>query len=255
MSAFSPAWIRRILLATNLAAPVLVFGTGGTWWSLVFALIAHSAFCRALTLPGCSWLGPEATRFQTAHNEVWLTIDDGPFGKSSLALSAALRERGVPATFFVKGTSLLAQPDIGKTLLTDGHTLANHTHTHPSHIFWGLWPWLLRAEIEKCNAALQAVGASPQRWFRSPVGLKHARLAPILQRLGMRLIAWDVRGRDGITCEPELVLQRVLEAVKPGSIIVLHEGRPRSTESILNVVDTLKSRGYTFIIPEDSTLH
>jgi len=254
MSAFSPIWIRRALLATNLAAPMLVLATGASWGSLVFAAIVHAAFCRALMKPGCSWFGPEVTHFITTQREVWLTIDDGPFGEASLQLSAALRDRRVRATFFCKGVSLLAQPGTAHSLLAAGHTLANHTHTHPSAIFWCLWPWSLRAEIANCSAALQSVGASPQRWFRSPVGLKHAHLAPTLKRLGLRLIAWDVRGRDGITCEPELVLRRVLEAVKPGGIIVLHEGRPRSIESILNVVDTLQARGYTFTIPSDDNL-
>ena len=70
----------------------------------------------------------------------------------------------------------------------------------------------------------------------------------------MRLIAWNVRGRDGLNCDPDVVARRVGSRVSPGAIIVLHEGKKRSNEAILRVVDELKARGYSFVIPDDDQL-
>jgi peptidoglycan/xylan/chitin deacetylase (PgdA/CDA1 family) len=183
-----------------------------------------------------------------------LTIDDGPDGDASLVLSTELRRRGVRATFFVKGENLARRPEVGRALVEAGHTLANHTQTHPAHLFWWLQPSRLRAEIDACNEALRHAGVTVLRWFRSPVGLKNIFLEPLLLRRGMRFVGWSVRGKDGLTCDPEAVARRVRDHVSPGAIVLLHEGRKRSNEAILRVIDELRERGYSFVIPGDEQL-
>ncbi len=154
----------------------------------------------------------------------------------------------------MKGCNLLAQTATARRVLAAGHTLANHTQTHPAGLFWWLRPSRLRREIDACNSALRDAGVAVTRWFRAPVGLKHARLHPALRARGMRLIAWSVRGGDGIDCEPAAVAQRVAERAHPGAIVLLHEARPRSNEAILRVIDVLQQRGFSFVIPEDEQL-
>jgi peptidoglycan/xylan/chitin deacetylase (PgdA/CDA1 family) len=218
------------------------------------ALIIHACFFYALVAPSCGWFGAVATRFRPSGREVWLTIDDGPDGAASLALAAALAARGVPATFFVKGQRLARQPEVAHALLAAGHSLANHTQTHPSHAFWWLFPARLHAEIDACNDALHRAGVTVRRWFRSPVGLKNIFLEPALKRRGMRYVGWSVRGRDGVNCDPEAVVRRVTRQAAPGSIILLHECRERSNEAILRVADELRARGFSFVIPNDDQL-
>lgn len=248
-------WIRKLLLGANLAAPIALFITLFQQPAVIAAaVVAHGAFAYAIMRPQCGWFGPVVTRFVPRGREVWLTIDDGPDATGSVTLAEELQRRGVRATFFVKGCNLLAHPATAGRVLAAGHTLANHTQTHPSALFWWLRPARLRREIDDCNLALRTAGVAVQRWFRSPVGLKHARLHPALRARGMRLIAWSVRGGDGIACEPDMVARRVGESVQPGAIILLHEGRPRSNEAILRVADELQQRGYSFVIPEDEQL-
>jgi peptidoglycan/xylan/chitin deacetylase (PgdA/CDA1 family) len=112
----------------------------------------------------------------------------------------------------------------------------------------------LRAEIDACNEALQRTGVAALRWFRSPVGLKNVYLHPALVQRAMRFVGWSVRGHDGVTCDPEAVARRVGAGVTPGAIVLLHEGRPRSNEAILRVIDELRARGYAFVIPGDDQL-
>jgi peptidoglycan/xylan/chitin deacetylase (PgdA/CDA1 family) len=248
-------WIRNCLLAANLAAPPALVATGfQNLWVIGAATLAHSAFASAIVRPGCGWFGPVVTRFEPQGNDVWLTIDDGPAGAATDALSAELSRRNVRATFFVKGRNLSADPAIARRLMDAGHTLANHTDTHPAAAFWRLRPTRLRREIDACNAALRDAGVPEMRWFRSPVGLKHTRLHPALAERGMRLIAWNVRGGDGVSCDPQTVAHRVVSRARPGAIILLHEGRPRSNEAILGAVDALHARGLRCVIPDDAQL-
>lgn len=249
------SWIRPCLLAANYGSPIALLVTWFRYpWMIAAAVCAHAAFFYAIVSPRCGWLGAVATRFRARGSEVWLTIDDGPAGEETLRLAAEMAERGVRATFFVKGENLARQPEIGRALLAAGHTLANHTQTHPAASFWGLRPTRLRAEIDACAEALQRVGVAVREWFRSPVGIKNVYLAPILGRRGLRQVAWTVRGRDGVERAPEDVAKRVRSRVSPGAIVLLHEGRERSNETILRVVDELRADGYTFVIPADEQL-
>lgn len=217
-------------------------------------MVAHACLFFAIVAPACGWLGAVATRFRPRGREVWLTIDDGPDGESSLHLAEALAQRGVSATFFVKGQRLAGQPKIGHALIRAGHSLANHTQTHPAHLFWWLRPRRLQAEIDACNEALQTAGVIVRRWFRSPVGLKNIFLEPTLIRREMRYVGWSVSGRDGVVCNPEAVARRVTRQASPGSIILLHECRKRSNEAILRVTDELRALGFSFVIPDDEQL-
>jgi peptidoglycan/xylan/chitin deacetylase (PgdA/CDA1 family) len=117
-----------------------------------------------------------------------------------------------------------------------------------------LLPQRLRAEIDGCDQTLRAAGVTVRRWFRSPVGLKNIFLQPALACDGLRLVCWSVRGKDGVKCEPEAVAARVRRQVTPGAIVLLHEGRARSNEAILRVIDELRERGYSFVIPRDEQL-
>jgi len=249
------SWIRPCLLAANYSAPVVLFATQFRHpWLIAAAVGIHACFFYAVVAPSCGWMVPVATRFRARGSQVWLTIDDGPAGEASLRLSAEMVRRGVRATFFVKGENLDRELEVGRALLAAGHTLANHTQTHPSHLFWWLRPARLRAEIDACNDALRRVGVAVRRWFRSPVGLKNVFLQTALVQRDMRFVGWSVRGHDGVSCDPEVVARRVAASVVPGAIILLHEGRARSNEAILRVIDELRARGYSFVIPGDEQL-
>lgn len=248
-------WLRPCLLAGNFAAPVALLATRFQEpWAFGAAALFHGGFTLAVTHPQCGWFGPVVTRFETAAREVWLTIDDGPAGDDSIRLGEELAQRGARATFFVKGENLARHPGVARRLLAAGHTLANHTQTHPAHVFAWLSRRRLRSEIGGCNAALRDAGVPDARWFRAPVGLKGVRLHAELAALGMRLIGWNVRAHDGVWCEPEAVAGRVLARAQPGAIVCMHEGRPRSIEAILRTVDALHARGFAAVIPADTQL-
>ena len=247
-------WPRVLLMCVNAGLAATTIAAGFPWPLMWAAFAAHSTTVLALFLPHCTWLGPSVRRFASSSREVWLTIDDGPDGENTSELAAALSARGVRATFFVKGQSLSSQPAAAQALLQAGHTLANHTTTHPIGRFWCLSRRRLRSEIDDCNEALRQCGVSTTRWFRSPLGFKNFLLHSELRRRGMRLVGWSARGHDGIASPIETVVRRVAKAVKPGAIVLLHEGMPQSNETILRVVDMLLAERYSFAIPADEAL-
>ena len=203
--------------------------------------------------PNVQWLGPVVTRFATDQKAIWLTIDDGPTNDTPAVLDL-FDLHGVKATFFVKGMLVEQQPQLVRAILDRGHSLANHSQTHPSAIFWCLLPGRMADEIDACNVSLATATGSTPRWFRAPVGHKNPAVHPALARRGMRLIGWTARGFDAVVSDPDQVAARMLPKLEPGAIFVLHQGREHSLRVLERVIVALKERGYAFVIPDDAQL-
>ena len=210
---------------------------------LIFLLLTlASALLLYPTLrPNVQWLGPVITCFEPDGNEIWLTIDDGPTGDTLQVLDAL----DVPATFFVKGKLAREHPELIRAIVDRGHTIANHSDTHPSATFWCLPPAAIAREID---------GGVTSKWFRAPVGMKNPFVHPALRRRGMRLIGWSARGFDGVRADVESVVHRIVPRVFPGAIVLLHQGRDTAAACITRVVDELRARGYAFVIPAGERL-
>lgn len=216
--------------------------------ALSHALIFYPTF-----RPNLQWLGPVITRFATSRKEVWLTVDDGPTDDTRAVLDL-FDAHGLKATFFVKGVLAEQHPELVREMLARGHSVANHSQTHPSGSFWCLTPGRVAGEIDACNHALTRVTGSTPRWFRAPVGMKNPAVHPALRRRGMRLIGWTARGFDAVVSDPELVVSRILPHLQPGAIIVMHQGREHSLRVLEAVIVAVRQRGYAFVIPDDDQL-
>jgi peptidoglycan/xylan/chitin deacetylase (PgdA/CDA1 family) len=235
----------------TLLIPILLLVLFPPWWPIAIGVMAlsHALVLWPTLHANSQWLGPVITRFESSSKEVWLTIDDGPTDDTP-ALLDALDFRNVKATFFVKGSLCAEHPDLVRMMLTRGHTVANHSQTHPSGAFWCLPPLAIAQQIDECNAALTMITAETPRLFRAPVGMKNPFVHPILARRGMTLIGWSVRGFDSFGDDVERVVRRIVTRADNGSIIVMHQGRDFSVACIGRVVDEMKARGYAFVIPE-----
>mgnify|MGYP005856335279 CR=1 FL=1 len=250
--------LRPLILGFAALAPLLAALTWSASVALAVAVIAlaHAALMLPMFLPRLGGLGPVCTRFNAAAREVWLTIDDGPDPADTPAILDLLDRHGARATFFVKGELAERHPELLAAIVARGHTLGNHTHTHPAASFWCISPARLDRELAACNAAIARVTGEAPRLFRAPVGIKSPFLHPRLDRLGMRLVAWSARGFDGVAgFDPERVVARLLRRLAPGSILVVHQGirgadgRPQSPRGLERVLGALRERGYTCTIP------
>lgn len=247
--------MRRLILGFAAVAPLLLIAL---WrWSPAAGIgvlaLSHFLILYPTLRPNVQWLGPVVTRFATDRKELWLTIDDGPTDDTPAVLDLFDRH-GVKATFFLKGVLAGQRPELVREMLARGHSVANHSHTHPSGTFWCLLRGRIDEEIERGNDALTRATGSRPRWFRAPVGMKNPFVHPALARRDMRLIGWTARAFDAVTSDPELVLRRLLPNVAPGAIIVLHQGLPASLRILERVIAELRAQGYAFVIPDDGRL-
>lgn len=216
-------------------------------------VLSHLLVLYPVLRPNSQWLGPVMTRFETGRREVWLTIDDGPTAETPAVLDLLDRHRA-RATFFVKGALAAAHPGVIREIVERGHTVANHSQTHPGPTFWCALPSTVAREIDACSEQIRAATGERPRWFRAPVGHKNPAVHPALERRGMRLIGWTARGYDSIVSDPQAVLTRIVPDLAPGATVLLHEGRPHTLHVLEHVIGAIRERGYDCVVPEDAQL-
>lgn len=246
---------RRLLFGCALGSPILLIVLWRYSPALAVGqmLLSHLLIVYATLRPNVQWLGEVITSFEASRPEVWLTIDDGPAEDTGAVLDVLARHAAV-ATFFVKGSEAEADNGSIAEMLGRGHSVANHSFSHPSGTFWCLTPSAIASEIDRANAVLTALTGSRPRWFRAPVGMKNPAVHPLLRARGMRLIGWTVRGLDAMGSDADDITRRIVRRLHPGAIIVLHQGRRHSSSVLEKVIVEIRRRGYEFVIPDDARL-
>lgn len=257
---------RAALLVSSLGFPLLapLLWQVSPVAALLPSFAAHLGLLLGILRPNNALLGPVVTRFEpdAGRREVWLTIDDGPDPVDSPRLLDALERHRARATFFLCGARARVNPGLVRTILARGHAVANHTDTHPSSSFWALPPGRVAREVDLCNRTLADLSPdrAVPRLFRAPVGMQNFFLGPLLTARGMRLVGWSARGLDGVPRPPAAVVARLLRGLRPGAILLLHEGRRGPAGERLNVLalerllPALRERGYAAVLPREEQL-
>jgi len=248
-----------LLLAVGVTTPVLA---ALNWDHKLFFIPLELSTKFLIIYPAiranCRWYGTVTTRFRAPERTVWLTIDDGPHPEDTPALLELLKAHNARATFFVIGRQVQKHPELARAILGAGHTLANHTQNHPVSFFWGYLGSRLTGEVDDCTRALQAATGRPPRWFRAPAGMANLFLHFLLCDRNLRLIGWSARGFDGLLHNPEAMANRICKSVRPGTIILLHEGRRDRQGRPINlilaetVLTRLTAEGYNFKVPDET---
>jgi peptidoglycan/xylan/chitin deacetylase (PgdA/CDA1 family) len=184
--------------------------------------------------------------FAARGKDLLLTIDDGPEPRQTPQILDALAQAGVRAVFFVIGKNVEAHPDLCRRMVEEGHSVANHTFSHPSATFWSAGPQWALDGIQRCSSAIQtATGQTPTR-FRAPVGLANPFVHLAAASLGLRLTGWSATGHDGIAHDPRNVIQRIRRGAKPGGIVLTHDSHLKGMScgeracTLLELLNTLK---------------
>jgi peptidoglycan/xylan/chitin deacetylase (PgdA/CDA1 family) len=187
--------------------------------ALIVAVVVFAAYVGAET-PSVHWFGGGITHGPAALRDVALTFDDGPNLTATLPIMRILDTAGVKATFFEVGHAIDKEPWITQQLYRDGQGLGNHSYHHDQ------WRWLdpRYPELERTQVTFQkSIGTCPA-FYRPPHGDRTPFIAHVVNDHHMRMILWDDSAGDWAVKNPQTIAGRILAGVRPGSIIVLHDG-------------------------------
>ena len=84
--------------------------------------------------------------------------------------------------------------------------------------------------------------------------MKNPGVHPALRERGMRLIGWSARGFDTRPAPIDDIAARVMRDIRPGAIVLVHQGLPWSLQVIERVVSEVRARGYELVVPDDARL-
>jgi peptidoglycan/xylan/chitin deacetylase (PgdA/CDA1 family) len=244
------AWLPCLLATQVLAA--LVWWHAGWHVGLPFIVATHLPFWWGTLKPQSQLFCPVLTRLPTGRRAVWLTIDDGP-SEQTLPMLDLLDAHGAKATFFVVGARAAARPDLVREIVARGHTLGNHSETHPERWFWALPPAHMRTQVERTQAILEDLTGQRPRWFRAVIGMSNPFVAAALHRAGLTRVAWCARGFDAVVADPRKVVAMVERHLRPGANVLMHEGAPhgRNLEGMALLLQRLDALGYGTLLPEE----
>ena len=156
---------------------------------------------------------------------VALTYDDGPSEWTDPILDHFAEHDG-RATFFVLGNAIDGD-DRRETLrrtVAEGHEIGNHTFTHPGDLS-ALDEVVIRREIDRAQAAIrETAGVEPVHW-RTPFLRTSDRLLSIVGSLGLTHVGCSSMPGDW-DMDTDEIAERVRDVLRPGAVIVLHDGRP-----------------------------
>jgi peptidoglycan/xylan/chitin deacetylase (PgdA/CDA1 family) len=165
-----------------------------------------------------------------ADGEVVLTFDDGPWPDTTPAVLDALSEAQTRATFFMIGRNALSWPAIARRVVSDGHTVANHTLSHPWTMRQRSFEVGVREIIEGERAISAAIGRPIAPFFRFPGFADTPALLVELARQDRSVWGTDVWASDWNQMVPARQLSLVVSRLKRtrGGVVLFHDTRPQT---------------------------
>ena len=201
-----------------------------------------------------SLAGAEWTKLPTGDKVVALTFDAGGNDAGVQPILAALGQAGVPATFFLTGRWTEVYPKDAR-LIADAYAVGNHTYSHP-HLT-DLTDAQVASEVTHAETVIAATtGHDPRPLLRFPYGSSNSRVLADVHSLGYGGIRWtvDTLGWEGAASgQSEAgVVQRVLGALQPGEIVLMHvgganDGTTLDAAALPAVIREVQARGYRFV--------
>jgi peptidoglycan/xylan/chitin deacetylase (PgdA/CDA1 family) len=178
---------------------------------------------------------------------VYLSFDDGPHPTYTAQVLDILSRYQVRATFFEIGQNATRYPALTRRTHLRGHSVQNHTWSHPD--LRRVSAATFRSQVLRTDTAIRAQTGYTPRCLRPPYGGVNATVRSRATALGKKIRLWTVDPQDWARPGSSVIARRVLDNVRPGSIILLHDGggnRSQTVAALPTILRTLKARGYVF---------
>lgn len=181
--------------------------------------------------------------------EIYITFDAGFENGNTERILDALKKHGVKATFFLVGNYFETQPELVKRMAKEGHTIGNHTYSHPdmskiSDI------QSFQTELQKNEALYRDIlGSEMPKLYRPPQGKFCEENLKMAQQLGYSTVFWSLAYVDWYTDDqptPEQAFSKLLPRIHPGAVVLLHSTSSTNAEILDELLTKWEETGYSF---------
>lgn len=187
-------------------------------------------------------------RDKSGEKVLYLTFDNGYENGQTTAILDTLKKEKIKATFFLTGHYLKSAPDYVKRMIAEGHTIGNHTYSHPT--MPTLSDQQLAKELLSFDKELFALtGITRTGIVRPPEGVYSEQTLRVANRLGYQHIFWSmaiVDWHEDRRRGKEVVTKELVDQLHPGAIILLHTVTQDNSDALPLFIEEAKKRGYHF---------
>ncbi len=182
---------------------------------------------------------------QKEEKVVSLSFDAAWGNEQTQDLLNILEKYNVKTTFFLVGSWVDKYPESVKAIFDAGHDVSNHSNTHP-HMS-KLSKDKMKSEIEECNNKIEKIIGVKPILFRPPYGDYNNSVVDATNELNMYCMQWNIDSLDWKDPSPEQIKKNILNKIKPGSIILMHNGAKNTPEALPLVIESIINEGYSIV--------
>jgi peptidoglycan-N-acetylmuramic acid deacetylase len=204
--------------------------------------IAQEGFLDVLKRNDAIFLG------NTEEKELYLTFDNGYENGFTAQVLDVLKEKQVPAAFFVTGHYIKDQPELLKRMVNEGHLVGNHSWSHPD--MSQVSDQRITEELDKVKQGVaELTGQKEMQYLRPPRGIFSDRMLATSKQLGYTGVFWSVAYKDWETKDQkgwQYAYDKVMPQLHPGAVLLLHSVSKDNAEALGRIIDDAREKGYTF---------
>lgn len=189
----------------------------------------------------CSFIGPEDQKV------IYLTFDQGYENGYTTKILDVLKDKQVPAVFFLTGHYVNTSGDLIKRMIAEGHTLGNHSNRH-----YDATEIPLEQAAEDMKSLNQLVRDQFQyecRLYRFPEGKFSEQTLALADQMGLTTLFWSFAYNDwnpDAQPEPTAALEKLKTRLHNGAIYLLHSVSSTNAQILGDFIDYAKAQGYEF---------
>ncbi|MRH44628.1 delta-lactam-biosynthetic de-N-acetylase [Aquibacillus halophilus] len=185
---------------------------------------------------------------RSGDKEIYLTFDNGYEQGHTGKVLDVLKDKQVPATFFVTGHYVKDKPGLVKRMVNEGHIVGNHTYHHPD--LTSISKAKMKEELDSLEKAVGDITVQKEmKYVRPPKGTFTQQSIQWANELGYIHMFWSLAFVDWNTNSQkgwQQAYQQVVNQIHPGAVILLHTVSQDNADALEHLIDDLRKQGYTF---------
>lgn len=151
-----------------------------------------------------------------------------------------MKKNNVHSTFFLDGSWVKKNPSLAKMIAEEDHEIGNHAYSHPD--LKKMTNTRITEELKQTNEVINATLDKSPKWFAPPSGSYRNDVVQIAADLKMKTILWSVDTVDWRNPNPDEMVERVLNKVHPGAMILMHP-TASTAEGLDKLIKGIKDKG------------
>ncbi|WP_377270505.1 polysaccharide deacetylase family protein [Peterkaempfera sp. SMS 1(5)a] len=184
---------------------------------------------------------------------IGLTFDDGPDPTWTPRVLDLLKKHHAKAVFCMIGPRAAAEPALVRRIVAEGHRLCDHSVHHDEQQSSRSDDYNLHEIVDAQQEIATAAGPGAELWYyRAPGGDFTPKIRTMAASHGLRPLGWQVDSEDWRLPGAPAILHTVLSELKPGRIVLLHDGggdRSQTLSALAQLLDRLDKEGWTYSFP------